>query len=246
MDPIIGGALISAGSQLIGGLLGSGKNNHAGRDQRQAISYANRSAILDKVAAAKEAGISPLYALGAPTISATSQVGEAGGGNGLGQTLAAMGQDVGRAVAAQQSDLERKVQALTLDKAALENDYLRAQINSVRVRTIRESGPPMPVPKVGPDGRIPTKLEGPQRTTHLMAGKPWDTNPYFSDAQSWESRYGDAELTQMAIGGMLGLADTYWNYRNEPIFPEGSPGDMIRKGPGGSWSKTWDYIWNGQ
>lgn len=245
MDPIIGGALISAGSQVIGGLLGSGKNNHAGRDQRQAISYANRSAILDKVAAAKEAGISPLYALGAPTISATSQVGE-GGGNGLGQTLAGMGQDIGRAVAAQQTDLERKVQQLTLDKAALENDYLRAQINSVRVRTIRESGPPMPEAGPAPGPLRPERLQDPSRTKGLNAGIGYPTNPYFSDAQSFEDRYGDSELASMYWAVQNGLADLYWNVKDQPLFPDGSPGAAIMSGPGGSWSKTWDYIWNGK
>lgn len=142
MDPLLGSALIGAGSSLVSSLLGGG-NNHAGRDQRQAISFANRSAITDKVAAAKEAGISPLYALGAPVISTTSQVGDTG--SSLGSTIASMGADVSRAVAASQSDVERKIQALTLDKAALENDYLREQIASVRARTAREAGPAYPV-----------------------------------------------------------------------------------------------------
>lgn len=149
MDPVIGGALISAGSNVAGRLIdsvfGGGGNNHAGRDARQAVRFANRSAILDKVAAAKEAGISPLYALGAPTGAFSTWAGGGSSSAGIGSTLSEMGADVGRAVASQQNPVERRIQELTLDKAALENDYLREQIASVRARTMREAGPAYPV-----------------------------------------------------------------------------------------------------
>lgn len=144
MDPLVTSSLISAGSSLLGGLFGGSTNNHAGRDQRQATSYAIRASILDKVAAAKEAGISPLYALGAPVFSSTSAVGSPGGTN-WGQTFSDMGHDVSRAVAAQQTGPERLLQKLTLEKAGLENDYLRAQIGSINARTTAQTGPALPV-----------------------------------------------------------------------------------------------------
>lgn len=221
MDPIIGGALISAGSSLAGNLL-SGGNNHAGRDSRQATSYANRSAILDKVAAAKEAGISPLYALGAPAISVGAQsVGES---PGLGQTLSEMGHDVGRAVAAGQTDAERAIQALTLEKAKLENDYLRANIASIQNRTRREAGPPLP-----PGGSlVPENIQPPQRTTGLNVGRGFQSNPYFSDAQSWEDRYGDSEILSTISAIVNTVADGWWN---SPAWVKRSMGGMSKPHP---------------
>lgn len=154
MDPIIGGALISAGSSLVGSLLGSGTNNHAGRDQRQATSFANRSAVLDKVAAAKEAGISPLYALGAPVISASSAVGTPSS-NELGSTLASMGQDIGRAVASKGDAVQRQLLKLQLEGAALDNDMKRAQINSINARNGQGGQLPPVMPIVGDSGVSP-------------------------------------------------------------------------------------------
>lgn len=198
MDPILGSALISAGSNLVGSLLG-GKNNHAGRDQRQAISFANRSAVLDKVAAAKEAGISPLYALGAPTISASSAVGDTG--EPLGTTISKMGADVSRAVAAGQSQEERQLTALALEKAGLENELLRAQTSKVKADVLN-SVPALPSEQVTP----------PQRTPQLkVGGSWWKTHPGFSDAQAGTNRYGESELFEMLAGGVVGAADLWWN-----------------------------------
>lgn len=195
MDPVITSALISGASSLAGSLLGN-KNNHAGRDQRQAIEFANRSSVLDKVAAAKEAGISPLYALGAPTISTTSQVGSS---DTLGSTLASMGQDVSRAVAAGQSATERQLTALTLEKAGLENEYLRSQIASVNSRTARESAPAIPLENVQP----------PQRTPHVQIGGRRVPFANVSDVgQIIEDRYGEDNPVTWPIGAAMLAADT--------------------------------------
>lgn len=211
MDPIIGGSLISAGANLLGGLLGGNKNNHAGRDARQAVTYANYSSIVDRVKAAKDAGIHPLYALGAPTGAFQAWGGSSGGEPSIGSALSQMGADVGRAVAAGQTDAERALQALTLDKAALENDYLREQIHSIRNRTIRESAPPLP-PSAVP-GMIPEKVVPPQRTSGVNVAVPFNSNPYFSDGQTHEDRYGEVGG---AILGLLNIpADLgYTMYRN--------------------------------
>lgn len=205
MDPLIASAAISAGSSLLGGLLGGGSNNHAGRDQRQATSYAIRASVLDKVAAAKEAGISPLYALGAPVMSASSAVGSPGNSN-LGQTISNMGQDISRAVAAQQTDIERKIQGLTLDKAALENEYLRAQIASLRARTIQQVAPP-----IGPVTDATQELSPPQMTPKYSIG-PFDitSNPYAGDAQTRQNRSGDSEIADMIDYVMTTPMDLYW------------------------------------
>lgn len=146
MDPVVTGALINAGSSLLGGLLGGNTNNHAGRDQRQATSYANYSAVVDKVRAAKDAGISPLYALGAPVISASSAVGQPAAGGGIGDTLKSMGQDIGRAVSSQQTIAQREATRLALESAQLDNDIKRSQLQKM------STGLPPVMPIVGSPG----------------------------------------------------------------------------------------------
>lgn len=196
MDPIIGGALINAGSSLIGGLLGGGSNNHAGRDQRQATTFANRSAIIDKVAAAKEAGISPLYALGAPVISASSAVGSPGGGSSLGSTISEMGHDIGRAVAAKQTEAEREASLLQLDSLRLDNDLKRAQIAGMVSRQARESAPALPASE--PMGKA--------------LPEPGDIT-----AQSAQNEFGDALETVYGVGRWSKYADRElgrWSEKN--------------------------------
>jgi len=200
MDPVIGGALISAGSKLAGGLLGlagAEKNNHRGREAREAV----YNSVAQRVKAARDWGISPLYALGAPTYSGAISTGGDNGLGSLGASLSDMGADIGRAVAAGQSEEERAIQRLTLEKAALENDYLRAQIGSVRVRTMREVGPPLP-----DDGH---KIVPPQRTSHYrILGVPLRRSPWQTDAQTLEDVGGEGAAT--AIGPLAYPMDAYY------------------------------------
>ena len=210
-------------------LLGGNTNNHAGRDQRQATSFANRSAILDKVAATKEAGISPLYALGAPTISVQSAVGTSSSGGSLGSSLSAMGQDVSRALAAGQSGPERELQALALQKAALENEYLRAQITSVNARTARESAPPLPSPVSARDINLPA-FPGSR-----LSIRP---EPGTSSSQRVQDEYGDVAENLYGLWHLgTDVAKNIYDWAR-------SSSSLDRSGPGGSWRKTWDYIWN--
>lgn len=226
--PVVAAAGISALSNLAGSLIGGGdSNNHAGRDQRQAISFANQSAILDKVKAAKKAGISPLYALGAPAISGPGVNVGSSGGPSLGQTISEMGADVSRAVAAGQTAEERALQALTFEKAALENDYLREQIASVRARTARESGPAIrAVP-----GLIPERVQAPQRTTGAnVMGGAWESAPGTSDlGQIIEDRYGEGNPLSWPLGG-LGMVHDYWWNVYSPSNPKSSA------------SRTWNWL----
>lgn len=206
MDPIIGGALISAGSNLVGQLIGGSD----GPDHLSKRTYqANYNSITGKVDAAKAMGISPLYALGAPTMSPSVQT---GGGKSLGTTISEMGADVGRAVAAKQTEAERLLQALTLQKAGLENDYLRAQINSINGRTARESAPPLPE-HIGfqPPSTDPDVVNPVQKTRHIDAGYSYETNPYVNDAQTFNNRYGEGFLQDLFNLFYIGGADLGWN-----------------------------------
>ena len=204
MDPVIGGALISAGSKLAGGLLGlagAEKNNHRGREAREAV----YNSVAQRVKAARDWGISPLYALGAATYSGAISTGGDNGLGSLGASLSDMGADIGRAVAAGQSAEERALQNLALQRAALENDYLKAQIGSINVRTAREVGPAVP----SKPGLIPVKSADPQQTTGVNYGVPVRSNPFFVDAQTLEDRYGELGGSVLGLGNIP--ADLVYN-----------------------------------
>lgn len=208
MDPLIASAAISAGSNLAAGLLAGD-----GPDSRIENRKAAYGAIQGKIQAADQFGISRLYALGAPTGSPIASV---GGEPSLSETVSRMGGDISRAVAAGQTSEERALQALALEKAGLENDYLRSQINSVNLRTMRESGPPMPGPT-----DIFHKVVPPQRTDRLkIAGVPVRTAPAGSDAQTFEDRYGELGGSLLGLSNIpLDAAYTFWRWLKSGKYP---------------------------
>lgn len=217
MDAQGAAALGQAASAVLGTALnafgvGNGQSNPP---PQSAYADAAQGTIRGKIRAAEEAGISKLYALGAPTSSLSMGV---GGGPTLGDTISSMGADVSRAVAATQSEAERKLQALTLEKAGLENDYLRSQIASINTRTAREVGPPAPV--VSAPGTVPERLSDPQRTAGINAGIGFRTNPYVSDAQAFTDRYGESEVLETLLNLVIGGADLWWN-NTRPNDPAG-------------------------
>jgi len=131
------GEIISAGANLIGGIMG---NNQAKAQTRLQKQFAQEG-IQWKVEDAKKAGVSPLFALGAPTHSYSPvNVGA------LPNSIAAAGQDIGRAVASTADNTTRldaytkAAQALALQKTGLENELLATQI----AKTRQSVTPPMP------------------------------------------------------------------------------------------------------
>lgn len=198
MDPLIGGALINAGSSLIGNLLGPSP---------QGIGDQVREQINAKMKMAEKWGISRLVMLGAPaSVAPPQQVG------GIGDTIASMGADIGRAVASQQTQPERLVQGLLLKKAGLENELLESQIRSINLRTMREAAPPRPVVVDPRTGLIPEKVTQAQRVPGVnMFGVPIEANPNFSDAGTATQRWGESELMETLLNLVIGGGDAYWN-----------------------------------
>lgn len=150
-----------------------------------------------KVDDANKAGIHPLYALGANTTSFSPV---SVGGPDL-SFLGDMGQDIDRSRMATSSapirGASRALEALTLERASLENDLLRSQIRRSNAPSV---GPALP-------GMIPEEVVNPQRTSGVNVGVPVVSNPHFSDAQSYEDRYG--ELGGSALGLLNFPADIY-------------------------------------
>jgi len=145
------GGLISAAASLGSTLLGNNAANKANKTQR-AIADQNiklqkqfaQQGIRWKVEDAKRAGISPLYALGANTVSFSPV--------SVGTTvpdfsgIASAGQDIGRAIDATRTASERAgavtktMEALQVQRMGLENELLASQIAKVR----QTQTPPMP------------------------------------------------------------------------------------------------------
>lgn len=194
------GAILGGVGSVVSGLFGSS----AAKKQADLQKKFAQKGIQWKVADSLKAGIHPLYGLGANTIAyQPQQVG------GLDMSwLGDMGQEIDRSRMATSDPGTRKAAAvaesLALERGGLENDLLRAEIAKTRAQI----GPPMPTvdPK---SGLNPEEVNPPTRTAGLNAGVGYPTNPNFSDAASFENRYGDSEIASMLVGLMNAGADLY-------------------------------------
>lgn len=134
-------ALIAAGGNIIGGILGESSKN---KDRALSKEFAQQG-IRWKVEDAKAAGIHPLAALGAQTTSYSAPVGA-----GLAEGFAGAGQDVSRAINATRTPgaridaYEKTLRDLNLQKMGLENQLLASQIAK-----INQAGTPPALPGSG-------------------------------------------------------------------------------------------------
>jgi len=224
-------AAIAAGSSLLGGYLSNKaneKNNaanlaNAQKQYEQQKEFA-QSGIQWKVKDAEAAGIHPLYALGANTISyAPQSVGSNPNDFGF---LKETGQNIGRAIDATRSlparaeALQTTAATLTNEGLALDNDLKRTQLASAAALASQPgTGPGLPgafqkyvLHGQGDAGvtdpSYEHKIVPPQFTPGLKAfGHTIDTSSDFSDAQSYEDRYGDG--TDNIMGAIIAGADLY-------------------------------------
>lgn len=184
-------SILQAIGGLAGGALSSVFGNKAAKKQYKQQKEFAQNAIQWKVDDAKKAGVHPLAALGAQT---TSYSPVSVGGADFTQS----GQSLGRALDAHMDTTERTVSKLAVEKAALENDYLRAQIASIRGRINQAPIPARPSERDDNliqgqgDTRAVTKITNPEELTHLNT--PFGrmrVRPFTSNAQTYEDRYGD-------------------------------------------------------
>ena len=183
------------------------------------------SGIQMKAADARAAGISPLVALGAQTYNPSPiSVGDIGRSSPLGDAIASSGQDLSRAFQATRSSQDKvdaftkTTQELTIQKMGLENELLASQVRKANGAGLL---PPMPVAGKQPqlvDGQsatnlvtvdghpvkdedIESKAEGyPSIRKQRILGIPLRANPYSSDAQDAENRYGEPGEWLQGIG----------------------------------------------
>lgn len=189
------GPLISAGASLIGGFL----NRQAAEEQnRVAAEQAEKNRQMQiqfakegvrwKVDDARAAGIHPLYALGANTVSYSPVSVGGSADTSLGSSIASAGQDISRAMNATRTAEERDdafsktVQDLQLKRLGLENDLLASKIAQLRA----SSNPP--IPAIGP---VPAADKYEERPRLIVGGAEVDTDPATSNAEDFEKRYGE-------------------------------------------------------
>lgn len=206
-------ALISAGANILGGILGNKSKEKASRQEYARQKEFAQSGIQWKVSDAEKAGIHPLYALGAQTSSYAPQ--SAGGGDY--DFLGSAGQNIGRAIDATRSN-PAKAEALALTAAQLQlegvkldNDLKRTQLASAVALARQGANPGLPdassrvsgIPGSGDFDRVML----PQQTPWLRAGqsRPYPVDKRWSDAQSYEDRYG--EMSDYIMGPAIFAAD---------------------------------------
>lgn len=200
------GAALSAGANLIGGMINSSNVRDANRANAEA---AQRNIKLQKTFAqegiqwkvedARKAGIHPLYALGAQTNSFSPvSVGQVAD-TSLGSAIASSGQDLSRAINAtrtapqREAAISKTMQDLQLTNMGLQNELVAAQIAKLK----SSINPPMPT--LGSDGVLPEgKLD--DVTPLVAAGQKIQQNRGWSDGQTFEDRWGEWG------GGAAGLA----------------------------------------
>lgn len=224
------GSIISAGASLIGGML----NRDAAKDaaaQNREMAEKNikmqqdfaQHGIKWKVDDAKDAGIHPVYALGAPTTSFSPISFSATADNSMGNALAAAGQDVGRAINTTRTAQERDsvytkaAVALSLEKGALENEVLRSQLARIK----QQNSPPMASQAIVPNDpapfAVPEDKKAEERPPLMIFGKRWMTNPNTSPMAAWEQQYGDDGWASWVLPPVLATNDLGYNiYRRWP------------------------------
>lgn len=179
-------ALISAGANILGGILGKSSSdaaNAAARDMAaQNIALQREFAqngIQWRVEDAKKAGIHPIYALGSGGASFSPVSANFSADTSLPNALAAAGQDIGRAVDSTRTAADRTsarvATTLALEKAGLENDLLRAEIASKTGRLRQVTQPAMPA------AVDPYLIPG-QAQSGLVQGKPMEATRAPSNA----------------------------------------------------------------
>ena len=141
------GSILGAIGSIAGGILGNKSADKANKMQM----HLAKNQLQFRAADAEAAGISKIYAMGAPTQSISTHVGNY---DFLGQA----GQNLGRAMEAGQSNPQtaasRIGQAIQLEGMQLDNDVKRAQLSSI-LRTQSQPGTPPGIPSPNTTDFIP-------------------------------------------------------------------------------------------
>lgn len=217
------GALVSAGASLLGSYLSQRNANRNVDLQREFAT----TGIQRKVADARAAGVSPLFALGANTNSFSPV--SIGGDGGLSQA----GQNISRAVAAQGSPQGRagalavELAQAQLDGVKLDNQAKQQEIQS-KMNLINQPGTPPAIVDSGVTQVMPGQPEGVELKKE-MAPAGWQQHKSFGvapEVDMWRTAKGYAPEVPQELGEAhesQPLAAAQWFLRNKimPTFSEG-------------------------
>lgn len=231
---------ISAGSNLIGGLIGQQGAKEA---NAASLAMAERNIQLQrefathgirwKVNDATKAGVHPLYALGASTTSFSPvSVGSLNEGAPMANALSNMGQDVSRAASALVGPSGRASAAarvvagqelignrLKLDNMQLQNDVLRA-----RLAQLTQPGNPPGVEFTVPENKKPE-----ERPPLMLENERLDTAPGTSPIKAYSDQYGDENImVQQVLGNLMLGRDYVAHMLNNPSYTRFAK-EMVRR-----------------
>lgn len=182
------GAIGGIAGSVLGGIFGNKQADEQAQLQREFA----QNGIRWKVEDAKQAGIHPLYALGAQTTAYSPiSVGS--------PDFATGGQNLGSAIQAMTTPKEKldgfakTVQGLTLEKMGLENEVLRSQL---RVVNQPGRGPGMP-------GATMIDGQGDATKTMTVDGIRLNVNPNNTPAEDAEAQYGEIGGELFGIGNLV-------------------------------------------
>lgn len=208
------GDVVAAGASIAGGIMSKNEADANRKLQKQSM----KKGIQWRVKDAEKAGISPLYALGAPTFSPAVTM------SGMPEAMANAGQNIGRAADSlldrdeKATAYTKSVQSLSLTRMGLENELLASQIAN-----IRQPGSPPAAPgghslipgqastgigkvKTDPDvGPLGLKIPG-----HNGAPIDFVTGPT-SNSQTVADQYGDAAQEVYGMWRLMQDALSNWD-----------------------------------
>lgn len=229
------GALAGAAISTIGNLFGGSSASKATEAANRAniamqMAFA-KNAIQWKTEDAKKAGIHPIYALGAPTMSPSVAI---QADTGMADAMSRSGQDIGRAVEATMNAPDRlyakTAQALTLKRMGLENDILAQKLAAGNQPGI----PPFPggaryVPGLEGQGQAQVLKDpsGSPVTPINVGGMTVVPNKGFSDVEHAQRRYG--EPAEWALFAPTVAADVVSTLEHYGIRPPASLLDSPNK-----------------
>lgn len=231
------GALAGLGAAIGANILASKEqsraNERAQAKNRDAQEEFARMGVRWKVEDAKAAGIHPLYALGANTMSFTpSYVGDTSQADMIRDT----GQNINRAIQATATQEEREVNQLRLEGMRLDNQMKKAEI----AKTVTQIGPAFPgsdnfIPGQGNSGLVKEK---PLERTVSAPGRPaqeagWRPDVSFSRTDTGLTPMVPTSLSESLEDDIIGKA--MWRFRNQlvPNFSDDAtppPKHMLPKG----------------
>lgn len=208
--PAVAATAISAASSILGGLFGKSSSDKA-KKAAQAEAAADRAMQYDfaqngiqwKAADAIKAGLHPLAALGAQTMSASPVSIGSTADMSMPNALNDMGQNISRAVGASQPKEVRAMTAsmnqLALERASLENELLRTQISSIN----RPTTPGLPFSNSVSPGQVDVVADKQTSSNPGDSGSTAGLHPAFQNYDLGRGRTVSLPVSDGGIGEAL-------------------------------------------